>query len=184
MPSCPLQSSVPLTRAITHRKLSHFPSVQITDSVLMVSINIASHTSSNLIDPNDHTVLTPENIKEREFGSKMVLVVEQMQLLTTWSVKGCLLILYDRITSALPPNYLPLWTARVLPSAMQHEGWRENTAVKIVAAYVVLGFVVMEILYLGVWCRPFGQYWAVPPENSTCRTELLFSQSTSTLCPT
>lgn len=26
----------------------------------------------------------------------------------------------------------------------------------------------MEILYLGVWCRPFSQYWAVPPSNSQC----------------
>ena len=54
-----------------------------TDTVLMVSINIVATTSSNLIDPNDTTPLTAENIKEREFGSKMVLVVEQMQILTT-----------------------------------------------------------------------------------------------------
>lgn len=46
---------------------------------------------------------------------------------------------------------------------------KQNLAVKIVAGYVVIGFVVMEILYLGVWCRPFSQYWAVPPENSTSK---------------
>lgn len=39
-------------------------------------------------------------------------------------------------------------------------------AVKFVTAYVVLGFVLMEILYLGVWCRPFHDYWAVPTDNS------------------
>jgi hypothetical protein len=44
----------------------------------------------------------------------------------------------------------------------------QNLAVKFVAAYVTVGFVVMEILYLGVWCRPFNQYWAVPPENTQC----------------
>jgi hypothetical protein len=27
---------------------------------------------------------------------------------------------------------------------------------------------VMEILYFGVWCRPFSQYWAVPPSNPQC----------------
>jgi hypothetical protein len=43
---------------------------------------------------------------------------------------------------------------------------KQNLAVKLVAAYVVLGFVAMEILYFGVWCRPFEQYWAVPPDNS------------------
>jgi hypothetical protein len=42
----------------------------------------------------------------------------------------------------------------------------QNIAVKVVAGYVVFGFVIMEVLYLGVWCRPFHQYWAVPPENS------------------
>ena len=46
---------------------------------------------------------------------------------------------------------------------------KQNVAVKIVAAYVLVGFVLMEILYLGVWCRPFSQYWAVPPDNSTSR---------------
>lgn len=60
--------------------------------------NIVSHTSSNLIDPNDHAALTPENIKERVFGSKMVLVSEQMQILTIWTVKACLLIMYNRLT--------------------------------------------------------------------------------------
>lgn len=45
----------------------------------------------------------------------------------------------------------------------------QNLAVKFVAAYVTAGFVIMEILYLGVWCRPFNQYWAVPPDNSMSR---------------
>lgn len=118
----------------------------VTDTVLMVGMNIVSHTSSNLIDPNDHTELTPDNIKDRVFGSKMVLVVEQMQLLTIWTMKACLLIMYNRLTMSL----------------------RQNLAVKIVAGYVAVGFIVMEILYLGVWCRPFNQYWAVPPKNSQC----------------
>lgn len=42
---------------------------------------------------------------------------------------------------------------------------RQNIAVMMVAAYVIVGFVLMEILYLAVWCRPFHQYWAVPPDN-------------------
>lgn len=44
---------------------------------------------------------------------------------------------------------------------------KQNIAVKAVAIYVAVGFVAMEVLYLGVWCRPFDQYWAVPPENRT-----------------
>ncbi|KAH9905642.1 hypothetical protein F4778DRAFT_727017 [Xylariomycetidae sp. FL2044] len=120
--------------------------VMLTDTVLIVAMNIISTTSSNLIDPNDHTELTRQNIKEREFGSKMVLLSEQMQLITIWLIKACLLIMYGRLTMSL----------------------KQNLAVKIVGAYVVVGFVVMEILYLGVWCRPFSQYWAVPPDNIQC----------------
>ncbi|KAI1343681.1 hypothetical protein F5Y15DRAFT_367543 [Xylariaceae sp. FL0016] len=118
----------------------------LTDTVLMVGMNILSHTPSNLIDPNDHAVLTADGISEREFGSKIVLVVEQMQIVTIWLVKACLLIMYGRLTMSL----------------------KQNVAVKAVAAYVAFGFILMEILYLGVWCRPFSQYWAVPPENEQC----------------
>ena len=31
---------------------------------------------------------------------------------------------------------------------------------------MLISVVIVEVLYLGVWCRPFSQYWAVPPENS------------------
>jgi hypothetical protein len=115
----------------------------LTDTVLMVAINIIAHTSSNLINPDEQVVLTPQEIADREYGSKMVLVVEQMQILTTWLVKCCLLIMYSRLTLSL----------------------KQHLVVKIVAVYVGVGFVIMEILYLGVWCRPFNQYWAVPPDN-------------------
>lgn len=117
-----------------------------TDTLLMVGMSIISQTSSNLIDPNEHVVLDAAEIARREYGSKWVLVVEQMQILTIWLMKYCLLLMYNRLTMSLS----------------------QNLAVKFVAAYVTAGFVVMEILYLGVWCRPFNQYWAVPPDNTQC----------------
>ncbi|KAJ4287205.1 hypothetical protein N0V90_012603 [Kalmusia sp. IMI 367209] len=53
----------------------------------------------NLIAPNENVShLTPLDIQNRIYGSKLVLVVEQMQLLTIWLVKSCLLILYYRAT--------------------------------------------------------------------------------------
>jgi hypothetical protein len=127
----------------------------ITDAILMVGMSIISQTSSNLIDPSEHVVLDAAEIDKREYGSKWVLVVEQMQILTIWLMKYCLLLMYNRLTMSLS----------------------QNLAVKFVAAYVTVGFVVMEILYLGVWCRPFNQYWAVPPENSmfTLNTLRLYS---------
>ncbi|KAJ6437948.1 decarboxylase [Purpureocillium lavendulum] len=116
------------------------------DTVLMVCINIISQTNSNLIDPRKPATLTPDDITQRRFGSKIVLVSEQMQILTIWTVKACLLLMYHRLTLSLKGNLI----------------------VKIVAGYVAVSFVVMEILYLGVWCRPFSQYWAVPPDNPQC----------------
>jgi hypothetical protein len=118
----------------------------VTDTILLIGMSIISHTSSNLIDPNEVPLLTAADIREREYGSKWVLVVEQMQMITIWIIKFCLLIMYNRLTMSL----------------------KQNLAVKIVGVYVIVGFILMEILYLGVWCRPFNQYWAVPPDNSQC----------------
>ena len=38
------------------------------------------------------------------------------------------------------------------------------------AAYVAIGYVVMQILYTTVWCRPFYNYWSVPVANPQCAT--------------
>ncbi|KAF4502280.1 integral membrane PTH11 [Fusarium agapanthi] len=117
-----------------------------TDTVLMIGMSIVSQTSSNLIDPSEHVVLDAHEIRTRQYGSKWVLVVEQMQIVTIWLMKYCLLLMYNRLTMSLS----------------------QNLAVKFVAAYVTAGLLIMEILYLGVWCRPFNQYWAVPPKNTQC----------------
>ena len=107
-------------------------------TVLIATINIVGNTSSNLIPPGyDVENMTQADIDERTLGSKLILVVENCQILVIWGTKACLLIMYLRFT-----------TLR-----------RENLAIKAVAAYVVISWVVMEILYLGVWCRPFHNYW-------------------------
>lgn len=61
-----------------------------TYTAFIVTINIVAHTKSNLLPPGfAMDSLTPSNIKERTFGSKLVLVVEQCQCLTVWAVKVC-----------------------------------------------------------------------------------------------
>ncbi|KAI1756185.1 hypothetical protein F4782DRAFT_526740 [Xylaria castorea] len=117
-----------------------------TDTVLMVTINILRDKDSNLIDPAHPPTLTPEGIAQRMFGSKLVLVVEQTQILTIWLVKACLLLMYSRLTFSKA----------------------QKICVKLAAGYVAFGFVLMEILYFAVWCRPFSQYWAVPPRSIQC----------------
>lgn len=65
----------------------------------MAFMHVVLNTSSNLIAPNENqSTFTPEEIKERIYGSKLVLVVEQMQILTIWLIKACLLIMYNRMT--------------------------------------------------------------------------------------
>lgn len=65
----------------------------------MAFMHVVSNMSSNLIAPNENeSTFTPEEIKERIYGSKLVLVVEQMQILTIWLIKACLLIMYNRMT--------------------------------------------------------------------------------------
>ncbi|KAF1991681.1 hypothetical protein K402DRAFT_322826 [Aulographum hederae CBS 113979] len=118
-----------------------------TYTTLLVTMNIVADKETNLLPPGfDVATLTPRNIKSREYGSKMVLVVEQMQCATIWLLKACILLMYNRLTIAL----------------------KENLAVKILAGYVLFGYILMEILYFGVWCRPFHGYWAVPTSNFQC----------------
>jgi hypothetical protein len=73
--------------------------LQVSYTVLTVAINIVSKSSSNLLPPDTNVAtLTPQDIKDRVYGSKMVLVVEQMQCITIWLVKACLLLMYNRLT--------------------------------------------------------------------------------------
>jgi hypothetical protein len=116
-------------------------------TTLIASINIVRDSSSNLLPPGfDVNSLTKQDVRERQYGSKMVLVVEQCQCVTIWLVKACLLVLYLRLT-----------TAR-----------KENIAVRVLFGYIIATFIVMDGLYFGYWCQPFHNYWAVPTPNPQC----------------
>lgn len=68
-------------------------------TILCVAFNqIASGGGSNLLAPGELGTLTPENIEERIRGSKWVLVSEHAMVLTVWSMKACMLMLYASIT--------------------------------------------------------------------------------------
>jgi hypothetical protein len=67
---------------------------------------------SNLIPPGDDpSKYSQADINNRIFGSKLVLVVEQMQILTIWIVKSCLLIMYNRMTHVLPQHKIVVGTS-------------------------------------------------------------------------
>lgn len=121
-------------------------------TTLIVTINIVRHTSSNLLPPGyPVSSLTPQDKATREFGSKLILVVEQCQCVTIWGTKISLILLYLRITTV----------------------HRENLAVKVLLGYVIGTFIIMDILYFGVWCQPFHNYWVNIAEPSGNIGEIL-----------
>jgi hypothetical protein len=94
------------------------------------------------------------------------------------------------ITVVQPTNVSPILLSYPTkkPNLILHRsGLRQNLAVKIVAGYCVLGFVLIQILYLGVWCRPIQQYWAVPVQSCECNpisrlSRCLIDRYTSPMC--
>ncbi|CZT11085.1 related to integral membrane protein PTH11 [Rhynchosporium graminicola] len=117
-------------------------------TVVITGINILAHLDTNLMLPEEIPLLTPESIASRIRGSKLVVLVEQSMIMTQWGCKICLLLLYNKITMGLKAHF----------------------AVKVVAAYAITGWVIMEVLYFGVWCRPFDGSWAVPVKEAQCAT--------------
>lgn len=68
-------------------------------TILCVAFNkVASGGGSNLMTAEDLAALTPEITADRISGSKWVLVSEQSMILTIWSMKACMLLLYAGIT--------------------------------------------------------------------------------------
>ena len=61
-------------------------------------MNIVAHLDTNLMTPADIPTLTPESIRSRIHGSKMVVVVEQSMCLTIWGCKISLLLMYNKLT--------------------------------------------------------------------------------------
>jgi len=119
-------------------------------TIEVVLSNIVSKKQTNLL-PSQFSADRFANRfnDERKIGSQLVLVIEHLQILVIWGCKLCLLILYFKII-----------TNGIVGPARR--------ALITIAGYVAASFFVQEILYLGVWCRPFNQYWAVSPDNSQC----------------
>ncbi|KAL2821457.1 hypothetical protein BDW59DRAFT_150115 [Aspergillus cavernicola] len=144
-------------RSISHGGIKH---LQIDDYImtvtfgiyttLLVLIQVSAKYATNLFPESqlDSILADPQAMTDRVYGSKIVIGLEQCMLLSTWGVKTCLVIIYWRLTHRLP--------------------W--HLFVQVLAGYVVLGFIVIEITYFAVYCRPFSQYWAIPVDNPQCAT--------------
>jgi hypothetical protein len=68
-------------------------------TILCVALNeVASGGGSNLMTAEDRANMTPSIHAERVRGSKWVFVSEHAFILTIWSFKSCMLVIYSRIT--------------------------------------------------------------------------------------
>ncbi|KAL8893467.1 MAG: hypothetical protein Q9192_005231, partial [Flavoplaca navasiana] len=115
----------------------------VTFTGVIVSVNQVSHSRSNYLPPGTADQLTLEQRENAVYGSKFVMILEEFMLANTWLCKACLLLFYHQMTSGL----------------------KQNKLVKIVGGYCLFGYILIQILYLGVWCRPIQQYWQVPVDN-------------------
>ena len=135
-------------------------------TILCVALNeVVSGGGSNLMDEEDIKNLTPAIHAEREAGSKWVYVSEHSFLLAIFAMKGCMLVIYARITYVVPVPP-PMICSGTDADDEFREGLHQRRWVNILAVYVGIGFVATE-LSLFLICRPLSNYWAVPTPNCT-----------------
>lgn len=118
----------------------------------MVSINEVAKNGSNYMAPEVAAKLTPEGKKQAIFGSKMTFVLEIFALTAAWTIKACLLFLYARLT--------------------QGTSIKQRWAVRLVAAFCAVTYIVVTFMFVFFWCNPTIEYWAVPvnPDKMQCAT--------------
>ncbi|RAH74123.1 uncharacterized protein BO66DRAFT_313446 [Aspergillus aculeatinus CBS 121060] len=130
--------------------------MQLIYTTLLVLIQVSARYASNLVDPAqyDEIMSNPQEVRDRIFGSKIVIGLEQCMLFSTWGVKGCMLTMFWRLTQ----NF------RLL-----------RMYVNLIAAFIAVGFLVTMVTYYAVYCRPFSQYWAMPVQDMQCATYQYYS---------
>ncbi|RPB05133.1 hypothetical protein L873DRAFT_1757933 [Choiromyces venosus 120613-1] len=119
----------------------------VTYTTLMAAINVSGRTATNLLEPGVLETLTPSDIEARIYGSKIVILLEQSMLILIWGIKGCMILMYNRLTTRLQQQIL----------------------VRAVGIYIAAGFVAVELAWF-TSCRPFSGYWALPVPMEQCAT--------------
>lgn len=81
---------------------------------------------------------------------------------------------------------MPYMIGNAIDLAVTSTSLKHHWLVKAVAGYVVVSFIIMEILWF-FWCRPFHHYWKVPAPNCTsttyhCEDELQYGPQLTQVC--
>ncbi|KAF2202772.1 hypothetical protein GQ43DRAFT_430443 [Delitschia confertaspora ATCC 74209] len=144
-------------RIISRRiSLGSFSKFQTDDyiMILIVFTFTASTICSNQIaehvyDEQDlrHAIGWRDLIRNR-WCRKIMFALEQFHLATVWLVKACLIIMFRRIFHTT----------------------RERQFIFGTGVFCAVSYLVMQILFLGVWCRPIQQYWNTDSRIDQCTT--------------
>lgn len=131
-------------------------------TLLCIALNrIVGGGGTNFMSEADIAALTPEITKRRIEGAKWVFVSEQSLMATVWTMKGCMLIVYGRLTYVHPLlehkscTSLANWCAN-------SEGLVQRQYINWLAIYTYVGYGITLISYFTM-CRPFSDYFVVPP---------------------
>lgn len=105
----------------------------------------------------DIAALTPEITKSRIEGAKWVFVSEQSLMAVVWILKGCMLIVYARLTCVYS-----LYRNIASTNCANSEGLVQRQYITWLTIYTYVGYGVTQISYFSM-CRPFNDYFVVPP---------------------
>ncbi|KAI5459713.1 hypothetical protein BGZ63DRAFT_415220 [Mariannaea sp. PMI_226] len=117
---------------------------------VVVSINEVAKNGSNYMPEEVALHLTPAQRDQAIFGSKMTFVLEIFTLTATWSIKICLLLMYNRLTEG---------------TSVRHR-W----VVRFVSGYCAFTYLLVVFMFVFYWCHPTYEYWAVPVRIEQCAT--------------
>ena len=69
-----------------------------TYTTVVVCVNQVATNQSNYLLPGQYEKMSPADVKNAIFGSKMVFIMEMNMLANTWLCKACLLFILHYLT--------------------------------------------------------------------------------------
>ncbi|KFY32739.1 hypothetical protein V495_08777 [Pseudogymnoascus sp. VKM F-4514 (FW-929)] len=119
-----------------------------TNVIVLVNVQ-TQHPRTNILPPTGTAGMSQAEINDRIYGAKITFTIEESMIMTQWGCKVCMCLLYHKLTTGL---------------GLQRQ-------IKFLIGYVVFGWLVTEIFFFGIWCRPFLNYFRVFEDNDPqCET--------------
>ena len=118
---------------------------------MIIAIYLQCIWGNNYAYPEDIAEWTPDQKFKAIEGAKWGFAMEFAKITTVWMCKACLLYLYAAMTKGLPKYRKAVWA---------------------VSAYTAIGYVIVVLALLFIFCWPISDYWAlpVPEEHMQCMT--------------